>query len=128
MTASTAKTYGKYADTRIALQKAQQILSQTQDQYDTITALQQELHTTITQLTQQLAQRPNIESQYQQLVAYEQTARQLTTQRDQYDALQQQHATATQRINDAKQRLGQHIQRFNDEIQFIDGALVNFDT
>lgn len=125
---NTAERYGKYADTRIALQKAHQILSQTQGQYDASTTLHQELQTVIGQLTSQLAQRPTIEAQYQQLVASEHSARQLIAQRDQYDTLQQQHQATTQRINDAKQQLVQQIQHLNDEIQFIDGALTNYET
>ena len=125
---AAAETYGKYADTRIALQKAQQNLTATQAQYDEKTTLHQELQLSITQLTHQLAQRPIIEAQYQQLVAHEQTARQLTSQRDQYDTLQHQHQTTSQRINDAKQLLVHHIQRLTDEIQFIDGSLANYDT
>ncbi|NBU62928.1 MAG: SMC family ATPase [Chloroflexia bacterium] len=124
---AAAESYGAYADTCIALQKAQQIFAQTQVQYDSVTARHQNAQASMSQLTSQLAQRPLIEAQYHQLVAYEQTARQLTSQRDQYDTLQQQHQATTQRITTAQQQLVHHIQRLNDEIQFIDGALVNYD-
>ena len=123
-----AETFGEYADTRIALQHAQLTLSKTQQQYDDVSTLQQELHATIIQLESQLAQRPTIEAQYQQLIDHEQTARHLSTQRDNYDTLQQKHQATSQRISDAKQLLTHTIQRLNDEIQFIDGAIVNYDT
>lgn len=123
-----AETFGDYADSRIALQHAQKTLSQTQQQHDEVTTLQHELRATITQLEHQLAQRPTIEAHYHQLVDYEQTARQLSTQRDHYDILQQQYQATTQRISDAKQLLAHTIQRLNDEIQFIDGAVANYDT
>lgn len=123
-----AEIFGDYADTRIALQHAQKTLNQTQQQYDDVTALQQELHATIAQLESQLAQRATIEAQYQQLTDYEQTARTLMTQRDYYDTLQHQYQATAQRISDAKQQLTHTIQRLTTEIHFIDSALTNLDS
>lgn len=126
-TLATAETYGKYADACIALQNAQKILTNTQAQFDSTTTIQQELLVNIAQLTHQLTQRPAIESQYQQLIAYEQTARQLASQRTQFDTLQSQREAAQKQIYDAKQLLVQHIHRLTAEIQTIDGVVGNYD-
>lgn len=121
----SAETYGDYVDARIALQNAQKNLSQTQQQYDNVTTLQQDLALTIGQLEGQLAQRPTIETQYQQLLDLEQTTRTLTVQREQHDELQQQHQTNANFVSDAKQQLTHTIQRLSAEIQFLDAAITN---